>query len=88
MAHPPGATRDADVDQARSAARRARRLERFYFTHPPLLIAALALGFEWFTRVSLLYTTIVSAVTAAATYGAKAKAADAEAASFENPPMP
>ena len=76
----------SDADTGRRDARRARLWERFYFTHiPALLAAAFLLDFERFTIVSLLYTTTVSAITAAATYGAKAKAAEAEVASYEHP---
>lgn len=50
-------------------------MERFYYLHiVPLAASMFLLDFEAFTRLSLLYTTTVSAVTAGATYGAKAKA--------------
>lgn len=73
------------IHDARRAERRLLWLERFYYTHPPLLLAALALGIEGFTIVSLLYTTIVTAITAGATYGAKRKAVLAQIAGYENP---
>lgn len=73
-------------DKKRLAARWGR-MEWFYYLHvPALLVSAFLLEFEMFTRVSLLYTTTVSAITAGATYGAKAEAASAEvAANGEDP---
>ena len=54
-------------------------MELFYFSHVPVLVAmAFLLEFEMFVRVSGVYTTVVSAITAGATYGAKRKAEDAE----------
>lgn len=74
---------DETADDARRSARRARRLAKFYYLHPPFLIAALFLGYETFTKISLLYTTIVSALTAGATYAAKGKATEAEAVTMD-----
>jgi hypothetical protein len=70
-------------EKAEAAARRAHVMEFFYFAHVPGLVASVVfLDFETFTKVSLLYTTIVSAITAAATYGAKRKASQAESAAM------
>lgn len=78
--------RDVRAANARREAARARWMARFYFAHVPVLAASVfLLDFETFTKMSLLYTTVVSAITAGATYGAKQKGADAEEAGFENP---
>lgn len=62
-------------------ARRDRVLQWFYYLHViPLVAIAFLLEFELFTKISLVYTTTVSAVTAGATYGARGKAQRAEAA--------
>ncbi len=78
--------KEAETESAKKDSNRARIMEIFYFLHVPVLVASLfLLEYETFVKVSLLYTTTVSAITAAATYGAKGKASDAEAAGYENP---
>lgn len=75
---------DGEAEDARRAAGRDRRMQWFYYSHAvPLVAIAFLLDFEMFTKVSLLYTTTVSAITAGATYGAKGKAERAEATGYD-----
>lgn len=69
----------ASDEDIQASARRDIWIERFYYLHVvPLVTIAFVLDFELFTKVSLVYTTVVSAVTAGATYGARARAKMAE----------
>ncbi len=81
---------DDDKDQKAGAAHKADRRDQlikwFYYAHAaPLVAIAFVLNFELFTKISLVYTTTVSAITAGATYAARGKASAAEAAGYENP---
>lgn len=77
---------DEHAAHARKQAKKDRYMQWFYYSHViPLVGLVFFVDFEMFTKISLMYTTTVSAITAGATYGARGKAESAEAASYDNP---
>lgn len=72
--------------EARTEARHAERIERFWWANLVWVAAYWFVSKEpWPERLMLCYLAAVSIIALAATYGAQKKAAEAKAAGYENP---
>ena len=78
---------DSKAAEARSEARTTHRRAWLFMwaLTPPTIAAYFLLSFETFVRITSLGTALMSIYAITATLDAKAKAAEAKAAGYENP---